>query len=199
LNNSVLMDLKCIGLNPSRYVDTQPATDTKPRYAANSRASRVGNEYLRKAREVDTNFNGTAQGAVGPMETMMTAYGGVKPLVAGFFGELNDGFEAMLGQVAEVGVRQLQDALYTKTPEQARAVLLWQLRRKMAAAILRANLNCLQSLMTNISPNGVGVGSEAHRFNARKYFFPRGDAASCSYAYRSTHANFPRDMGGAFY
>jgi len=110
-NNTALMDLKCIGLNTSRYINTQPAAAAKPLFAVNRRASLVGNEYLRKAREVYTNFNGTAAGAVGPMEATTASYGGVKPMVAGFFGELNDGFEAFLGEVAEVGVRQLQDAL----------------------------------------------------------------------------------------
>ena len=48
----------------------------------------------------------------------------------GHFGEINPRFDRLLGDAAEVGVLQLQDAIYTKTPEQARAVLLWQLRRK---------------------------------------------------------------------
>jgi hypothetical protein len=97
--------------------------NAKPRFAVNQRAAKVPGDYSRKAHEVDTKFNGTAPGAVGPMETAMDGYGGVHAMAAGHFGEVNKGLDDLLSAAAELGVQQLQDALYTKTPELARAVL----------------------------------------------------------------------------
>jgi hypothetical protein len=153
-------------------------------------------EYIWKARDVDAKDNSTVTGTVGPMETALQGYGGVAALVAGHFGEIIKGFDKLLGDVAEIGVQQLQNALYTKTADQARAVLLWQLRRKMLAAICRANLNCMQGLMMHLGTSGATAQSHARRANARCYFFPHGDAANASYQYRSSHFNFSRDGGG---
>jgi hypothetical protein len=81
----------------------------------------------------------------------------------------------------------------------ARAVLLWQLRRKVASAIFRANLNCLRDLMTHIRDKGNWAGSTQRKAEARRRFFAHGDAANASYQYRAAHSNFPRDSRDAFY
>jgi hypothetical protein len=64
---------------------------------------------------VDKKYNGTAHDAVGPMEVALNAYGGVQPLVAGYFGEINPRFDRLLGDAAAAGVMQLQDALHAKS------------------------------------------------------------------------------------
>ena len=88
-------------------------------------------------------------------------------------------------------------AMYTKTQEQAAAVLLWQLRRKMSATILRANLNCLQELMKHLHQNGTA--SRRCREDARRRFFRGGDPSTASYQYNSAYSNFPRDRWGTCY
>ena len=194
---SALFDLKTIGLNKSRYLNPQPAhADTPAGYAVERRAQQVPAGYIHKARVVDVKYNGTAPGQVGPMEAALASYGGVSPLVAGHFNEISRGFDKLLGDAAELGAQQLQNALYTKSATQARAVLLWQLRRKMAAAICRANINCLQDLMAHLGTSGANARSHARKANARRYFFPRGDPANTGYQHRATHSNFPRDGGG---
>jgi hypothetical protein len=196
-NVLTLKDLKTINLCKTRYLESQPAqAATAAGYAVERRAAQMPAEYIRKARAVDAKYNATVTGTVGPMEAALQSYGGVAPLVAGHFGEINKGFDKLLGDAAELGVQQLQNALYTKTADQARAVLLWQLRRKMLAAICRANLNCMQGLMVHLGTSGATAQSHARRANARRYFFPHGDAANASYQYRSSHSNFSRDGGG---
>jgi hypothetical protein len=48
-------------------------------------------------------FNGTAPGAVGPMEQCLKDHGGVNPLVFGHFGEISYEFDRLLQQAAETG------------------------------------------------------------------------------------------------
>ena len=69
-----------------------------------------------------------------------------------------------------------------------RAVLLWRLRKKMTAAIFRANLDALESLMEHLSGNAAAAS--ARRAHSRRRFFEHGDASRASYAWRSSHSTF---------
>lgn len=189
----MLYDLKGIGMARSRYIRCQPAALDKG-FACERRAALVPNQYATAARNVDTRFNGTAANAKGPMEKALEDMGGVKPLVFGHYGEICKSFDRLLRTASRVGAQRLQGALYVKTPEQAAAVLLWQLRRKVASAVLRANVNCLQDLMPNLFR--YGPSSQRNREEAQRRFFSRGDASSTSYQYDRSHSNFPRDRWG---
>ena len=118
----------------------------------------------------------------------MAGYGGVVPLVVGPYGEVNKELDTLMRKSAEVGAARLQDAMYAKTPEQASAVLLWQLRRKLVAASLRATLNCLHEQLGHVS--GGAAAATKRRAAARKRFFPGGDAAHASYHYRASFSTF---------
>jgi len=145
----------------------------------------VKGHYRRAAHKVDVKYNGTAADAKGPMEQALENLGGVHPLVFGHYGEVCKSTDQLLRSAAEVGARRLQGALYVKTPEQAAAVLLWQLRRKVSAAILRANLDCLQNHMQHLSK--TAAASRRCRDAARRRFFRGGDPSSASYQYNRTH------------
>jgi hypothetical protein len=190
-DHKTIHDVKGMGLNKSRYVDAQP-TQATPRtgYAVQKRAVTVPREYERKAHNnIDVKFNGTAPDAVGPMEQCLKDHGGVNPLVFGHFGEICYEFDRLLQQAAETGAARLRDALFVKTAEQAKTVLLWKLRRKLAASIFRANLDCFQSQMEHLSGD-AGNARRNHAF-ARKRFCARGDLSRTTYEYRQTHANLP--------
>ena len=57
--------------------------------AVNARASRVHQEYRRKARAADRKWNNTPQNAVGPIESRLNEFGTVIPFVFGYLGEAN--------------------------------------------------------------------------------------------------------------
>ena len=79
-----LMDVKTVSFCPTRY----PAAILDTRHAAVSRrASAVHREMHAKARKVDRRWNGTAQGAQGPVERRMQEFGPIGGLVVGAFGE----------------------------------------------------------------------------------------------------------------
>eukprot|EP00037_Helgoeca_nana_P028923 m.342991 g.342991 ORF g.342991 m.342991 type:complete len:727 (+) comp27865_c4_seq3:52-2232(+) len=191
-----ILDVKGAGLNKSRYIDAQPANATPLLgYAVQKRAKTVPREYERKAHQnIDVKFNGTAPGDVGPMEQCLKDHGGVVPLVFGHYGEICYEFDRLLQEAAETGAARLRDALYVKTAEQAKTVLLWKLRRKMAASIFRANLDCFQSQMEHLTGD-AGSARRNHAF-ARKRFFARGDLSRTTYEYRQTHANLPGGQVG---
>jgi len=192
-----LADVKVVGLGKTHYVTNQPQTPT-PMWAVTKREKKVNTEYLRLAHQkIDRPFHNTAPGDVGPMEAELRSYGdpAVTGLVAGHFGEIGRQFDDLLKDFATIGAMRLQAALYAKTPDQARAVLLHQLRRKTAALILTANLRCLQNRMQHL---GTGNQGQAWRRRAqsRRRFFPGGDASWASYRYREEHENYPHGQTG---
>ena len=114
-------------------------------------------------------------------------------LVAGHFGEISKGFDTLLHRAAETGAARLQRALYQKTPERAKAVLLYQLRRKIAAAICRANLDCLAGRMQHLG--GLAAQAKRNRDDSRRRFFTYGDPSHASYEYRRAYPHHPNDVG----
>ena len=128
--------------------------------------------------------------------------GGVKPLVFGAYGETNAAFNKLMAAAAEVGSSRHQAALGVNSPEKAQSVLLWQIRRNLAAAIIRANLDCLQFLMGHlgISRNNSWETSIRRRQQARRRFFNSSDPSVVTSQYRnaySTYSGSARD--GIFY
>ena len=191
-NKTVLYDLKTIGLNKSRYLDTL-SQSSGPQYAVWRRARQVPRGYKTKAHKVDVQYNNTPQGQTGPMERALNQMGGVNPLVFGAYGEINKEFAELLSSVAELASTRLQAALGVNNQDQAKAVLLWQLRRKLAAAIIKANMDCLQSLMGHIG-NFSSYSSELssrRRQEARRRFFGNSDPSVVLSQFRSHFSTFP--------
>ena len=126
----------------------------------------------------------------------------MNPLIFGAYGETNTAFNKLLSAAAEVGSIRHQAALGVNSPEKAKAVLLWQLRRKLAAAIVRANLNCLQFLMGHlgISRNNSWETSVRRRQQARSRFFNSSDPSVVTDQFRNAYSTYSdRTRDGIFY
>ena len=123
---------------------------------------------------------------MGPMEKQLKDYGGVAPFVFGAYGEINKSFDKFLQQAASMGSLRLREALYVKSKARASAILLYVLRRKIASAIFRAQLNCLQSLMEQVGYTGQ-ARADQRRVIARRRFFPDGDPAAAATQYWNAH------------
>ena len=95
-------------------------------------------------------------------------------------------FNALLHQAAKLGSIRLKGSLSVKSDQQASAILLHVLRRKMASAIFRAHLNCLQTLRGFVGNSGH-ARTEQRRADARRRFFPGGDPSASTAQYRNTH------------
>ena len=195
-NNSgapVLMDVKGITLTRTRYpAPANGALSSSSNYAVRKRGKLVNKEYIRKARQKDIQFSANAMGTMGPIEAKLREYGDVIPLVFGWFGEINLEFDELLEEIAETGAARHWRDMCATTPATAKGTILWQLRRKVAAAILRSNVRLLHDRLC------FAVGGQTHpgdafgrRRSARARFFNDGDPFSATWARRQMRFQRP--------
>ena len=132
-----------------------------------NRADQLHNEYVLKARRVDTAYCETPQGQVGPVERKLLSFERVRGLVFGAFGE------------ASLPVHQLVDSLATSrvsvaAPQRGRmgverseagerAIVVGQVRRKLSIASIRAQ--CI-SLHGRLELIGAGLAEATARRSA---------------------------------
>ena len=83
--------------------------------------------------------------------------------------------------------------LMNRKGEDTEAVLLYQLRRKTAVAICRANLDCLAGRMQHLG--GLAAQAKRNRDDSRRRFFTYGDPSHASYEYRRAYPHHPSDVG----
>ena len=69
--------------------------------AVDTRAGELQAEYMRKARNTDRAHCGTADGAVGPVETKLVSMGAVRGVVFGAFGECSEPLHELIQHLAE--------------------------------------------------------------------------------------------------
>ena len=79
-SKSVLQEIKVISVSQTRY---QPTWEER---GIDRRADELHNEYVNKARRVDTLYCETQPGQVGPIEAKLLSYERVRGLVFGAFG-----------------------------------------------------------------------------------------------------------------
>ena len=116
------------------------------------RADSLPNEYLRKAREADRNYCGTAAGAQGPVETKLRSFPPLLKLVIGPFAECSEDLQELLCTMAE-----------SKTQHQCRtqgvaepASNLTYLRRQVSVCAVKA---VADSLLCRLQQAGLARGA----------------------------------------
>jgi hypothetical protein len=119
----------------------------------------------------------------------LRSFGAVTGLVFGWFGEINIDFDNLLCTAAEIGAERLWSDLNCTTIEHAKGVLVWSLRRKMAAAIARANVDHLFGRISLLTGDPNAAASRRAASQAR--FFRNHDPAF------STHAHHQARRGAA--
>ena len=102
-------------------------------------------------------------------------------VVFGWFGEINREFDALLCTAAELGAERLWSDLNCPSTERATSVLVWSLRRKMAAAIARANVDLLLGRVSLLSGDPNAAASRSAVSQAR--FFNGVDPAFSTHAH----------------
>ena len=150
--------------------------------AVDKRANELNNEYIAKARQVDTRFHATAPGDVGPVQAKLAEYGTVRPLVFGWFGEVNAAFEQLLSLAAETGAARLWTDMRATCAGSAKGTLMWSLRRSLSVTIVRANARLVMDRLPFVV-DGSAEPDRAYgrRRDAERRFF-RGGAVAASAA-----------------
>ena len=98
-----LHEIKVISSSKTRYNPNHQGQEA-PR-AVDTRAGKLNQEYLVKARKTDQKYCGTAPGTTGPVETKLGTMGTVQGIVVGAFGEGSDALHTLIHHLAVSRVR----------------------------------------------------------------------------------------------
>ena len=137
-------------------------------------------------------YNGTAAGAVGPIEERLQQFGVVRAFVFGVYGETNEATRAEISEMAMVGAAKRWRGMGQTSQVKAYAVLKHSLTRSLGIAAVRANARMRLRVLSLLSKGGtsVPVGSaadenrhheEAERENYRRNG-PRGRATFAAHS-----------------
>ena len=115
-------------------------------------------EYLRKARDTDRDFCGTAPGTQGPVETKLRSFPPLMKLVVGPFGECSGDLHELLNTMAESKMLQLRISRGELESEWKTASHLTYLKRQISVCAVRG---MAESLLVRLQQAGVGQGGGA--------------------------------------
>ena len=161
ITKSVLGEVKVISNSLTRY---RPTWQER---GVDRRADQLHNEYVLKARRVDTTYCGTEQGQVGPVQNKLLSYERVRGLVFGAFGEASQPVHQLVDSIAtsrvSVAVPQRGRMGVERSVAGERAIVVGQVRRKLSIASVRAQ--CI-SLHGRLELIGTGLAETAARKSA---------------------------------
>jgi hypothetical protein len=162
----------------------------------NQRARRLNGEYLRKAKNLDQKFNGTAGGVVGPVEQppIVPAPGQlVQRLVFGAFGDASPDFDVLVQATATTGARKHWQKMQCKSPTEAFGIIVWKIRKLLGVAMIRWRCRRSTSRRGDTRLIASGQGS------ASKVLIPTSPSAPYSHhTYTPRSARKPRKQPSTF-
>ena len=159
-----LHELKIISSSKTRYTPHRQGQEATR--AVDKRASELNGEYIRKARNTDRQYCGTAPDTTGPVETKLGTLGEVKGVVVGAFGEGSEDLHSLIHHLAISRVRvagpQKGRRGQVRTEEAELAITTSFLRRTLSVVGVRAQAKLLLGRLEVIGP---GAGAAAGRRN----------------------------------
>ena len=129
------------------------------------RADALPADYLRKARDTDRNYCGTAPGAQGPVETKLRSFPPLLKLVVGPFGECSQDLHELLNTMAESKTKHLCRSRGEPESEWKTASHLTYLRRQISVCAVRS---MAESLLVRLQQAGQGPGGGAAQAAKRR-------------------------------
>ena len=153
--------------------------------AVNRRADALPAEMSRKARQLDQRFHGTPAGEVGPVGRRLAAFGAVRGIVVGHFGEGSAHLEDLLTGAAHCGSLRHWAGMRAREPRDAHGTLASLLRRRWGIAAWRAAARLLLDRLEY-------VGGGSMRAHDRRAAASEAAAA----ARRAAHWLFRRPQAG---
>ena len=135
-------------------------TEGSSAHAVKARAqTTIHRECERNAAAADTKCNGTQAGAQGPIAAKLASFGKVQLLTFGWFGECSPALEHLLSRTAEFGSQRLWQPMMAASQGKARGILTWKLRRKVGAAVVRANAMLLMDRVAHAGGDAAAAHS----------------------------------------
>ena len=91
----------------------------------------------------------------------------MEALAFGWFGECSPALEHLLSRAAEFGSQHLWQPMMAASRGKARGILMWKLRRKIGAAIVRANAMLLMDRVAHTGGDAAAAYSRQSRAESR--------------------------------
>ena len=151
---STLIELKTLHYGATTYPDTDQRCG-----AVAQRASRIGAEYLRKARTLDRTWLGTAPNQQGPVELHLRDHGAVWGVVFGSWSEASGDVDWLLSEAVAVGLsgRRHFRPSDDDEPDRMRSILAATLRRRWGMTALRANARLLLERLSYVGRGAMAA------------------------------------------
>ena len=146
-----LAELKVISAGPSRYPRGLASSRDK---AANRRARALPAEYRLKLSRIDSAYNGTGAGEVGPCVARLETFGEILQLVVGAFGEVSSDMERVIVAMAESRVLYLSRETGKPVTDGWRSLVLGQYRRHFSVLFVKVQAACLLSRVGHLGERG---------------------------------------------
>ena len=120
------------------------------------RASHLTHEYIEKAITADRNYNGTAEGEVGRIESKMVELGTVEGIVCGNWGEVSEPTHALIAAMATSRVRVAGPKRgrrgVIRSEDAERSMVVSSIRRKLGVATVKAQAFSLLGRLESLGP-----------------------------------------------
>ena len=116
------------------------------------RAKQIPNAYRNKLKKIDSKYNGTVVGQVGPLEQRLLGFGDILRLVAGQYGDISQDFHVLIKKLAVTKSQHISLLEGRPVSPSEQGLLLHHLRRRISVSIIRAQSRCLLSRLQHMAP-----------------------------------------------
>ena len=129
-----LYDVKRIYMCPTRYKTRQILSQDPP---AERRARQVNQEATRKAKQLDTKYNGIQAGQDGPFQRELRRRGPIIGLAVGHYGEVSNDVDTLMRDFARGIAQRNYVSMGAKSARGAYSACLMQTRDQLGVEIAR--------------------------------------------------------------
>jgi hypothetical protein len=182
------LDVKGIGYSKAYdrcRIASKPARGLEP---VSSRARAVDTDMHRKSRAIDAEYNNTAPGVTGPVETILNRYPRVEGLVVGAFGECSPAVHKLVGTIIEHTTTKSWRIMGCSSPLEAKSIVTNKIRREIGIAatkgIARLKLDRIQEVINPMAASARDCRKSAEgyyrqmQWETYRAFHPVADATS---------------------
>ena len=106
----------------------------------------------KKGDKIDTKYNGTTAGHIGPLEQRLRGFGDILCLVAGQYGEISQDLHDLLKKLASTKAQHTALLEGRPVSDSEQGLILHHLRRRLSVSIITAQSRCLLTRLNHMAP-----------------------------------------------
>ena len=124
------------------------------------RAGGLQQEYRKKARKVDQEVLGLAEGEKGPVERRLDDFGGLLGLCFGAWGEASEGVHQLVQSLAESRLKYQGLQRGRPGSDQELGLLVGQVRRRLSLTAVKSQVDCLLAKLHQVGPGNAQLAKK---------------------------------------